>query len=215
MSILDDLSDDVVEIYISNEGIQGILDFQRFKSLIEIDCSDNEITELLNLPNTLIKLNCNKNKITSLDNLPQNLKILDCSKNLITDLNNLPDNLKILLCNNNNIKSLDNLPENLQKLCCNKNNIKSLDNLPMSLQELSCCCNDIKNLDNLPKSLSILEYSDDDENSIILEYLPDTIREINYTNNKIFLINDTVSDIQNEFTKFMKSYDQINAKLKA
>ena len=69
MNILDQFTDDVIEINISYKKIIGILDFKRFTKLTKLNCSLNEITSLDNLPNSLIELHCSKNKITSLNNL--------------------------------------------------------------------------------------------------------------------------------------------------
>ena len=69
MDILDQFTDDVTEIDISNKNIFGILDFKRFTKLIELNCEYNQITGLDNLPNSLIELCCYDNKITNLDNL--------------------------------------------------------------------------------------------------------------------------------------------------
>jgi Leucine-rich repeat (LRR) protein len=49
MDILNQFADDVTEIDISHNNIEGILDFKRFTKLIKLDCSDNEITSLDNL----------------------------------------------------------------------------------------------------------------------------------------------------------------------
>jgi Leucine-rich repeat (LRR) protein len=68
-NILDQFADDVTEIDIGYKNIVGILDFKRFTKLIKLDCYDNQIICLNNLPNSLIKLSCYHNKITSLDNL--------------------------------------------------------------------------------------------------------------------------------------------------
>jgi Leucine-rich repeat (LRR) protein len=44
---------------------------------------------------------CDNNQITSLDNLPQTLEILNCSYNKMTRLDNFPITLKELQCDNN------------------------------------------------------------------------------------------------------------------
>ena len=60
------------------------------KKLEILDCSDNNITQLDNLPPGLKHLNCRNNQLTHLDNFPPGLKHLDCSGNKITQLDNLP-----------------------------------------------------------------------------------------------------------------------------
>ena len=60
----------------------------------EFICSNNLISRLSPLPNTLKKLDCGNNKITQLPSLPNGLKNLKCSNNLITEL---PEPLPITL----------------------------------------------------------------------------------------------------------------------
>ncbi len=96
MDILSTFSDDVLEIDISKKDIVGALDFDRFTNLIKLNCKDNQITELNNLPDSLQILICFKNNITKLDNLPKNLIKLDCGDNQISSLDNLPKTLQKL-----------------------------------------------------------------------------------------------------------------------
>ncbi len=183
MDILNQFAYDVTEININSKNIEGILDFSNFTKLTKLDCVDNKITSLNNLPNSLIELNCGYNKITSLDNLPTSLIKLRCEYNKITSLDNLPTSLIELICNNNKITSLDNLPNSLIKLNCFGNEITSLDNLPNSLIKLDCCMNNITSLDNLPNSLIKLYCSYNNITS--LDNLPNSLTKLYCTNNEI------------------------------
>ena len=58
-------------------------DILQYINLIKLDCQNNEITSLDNLPSGLQHLTCTYNKITSLDNLPLGLQYLDYSNNLL------------------------------------------------------------------------------------------------------------------------------------
>ena len=115
---LDSLSEDISILNINfkklltlnmiSKGIKSLPDLTRFKNLIELNCSDNKLTSLPNLPQTLITLNCYNNKLTSLPNLPQTLITLNCSYNPIYKIVNSPfsfyDTIKII----KNIKILNN-----------------------------------------------------------------------------------------------------------
>ena len=87
-------------------------------SLEELDLSCKKLTILPDLSKyTKLKaLNCNNNKLISLDNLPQGLQKLDCCYNQITSLDNLQPGLQELYCSDNQITSLDNLPPGLKVL---------------------------------------------------------------------------------------------------
>src|SRR3989337_2150317 len=61
-----------------------------------LDCSENQITELKDFPNSLQTLDCSRNQITELKDLPHSLQTLNCSKNQITELKDLPNSLQTL-----------------------------------------------------------------------------------------------------------------------
>ncbi len=85
MDILSQFDDDVTEINISHKNIVGELDFSRFTKLKSLNCNNNKITNLDNLPNSLQRLYCGFNNITNLDNLPNSLQRLNCGFNKITN----------------------------------------------------------------------------------------------------------------------------------
>ncbi len=68
MNILDEFADDVTEININSKKIVGILDFSRFTKLTKLDCGDNQITSLDNLPSSLVKIICD-NTVKDYSNL--------------------------------------------------------------------------------------------------------------------------------------------------
>lgn len=143
----------VKNLNIRRKGIEGVLDLSKFTRLVKLDCSCNEITQIINIPKSLKKLDCYSNIITSLNNLPSNLEDLDCSNNNLTSLDNLPTNLKYLECNGNFINSLDFLPSGLVKLVCCGTQVISLNCLPNSLLTLNIQNNpNLKNI-NLPQFL--------------------------------------------------------------
>ena len=45
------------KIDISNKNIKGILDLSKFKKIKILDCSNNKITQIINIPSTLEYLN--------------------------------------------------------------------------------------------------------------------------------------------------------------
>ena len=72
----------ITELDISYEELTKLPDdMDKYTNLKELECSDNQITSLDNLPSKLETLYCSNNKITRLDNLPQKLKVLCCAYN--------------------------------------------------------------------------------------------------------------------------------------
>ena len=62
-------------------------DLSRFTNLKLLDCSNNQLTSLPPLNNSLVYLDCSWNKLTSLPPLNNSLEYLNCSRN---QLNSLP-----------------------------------------------------------------------------------------------------------------------------
>ena len=65
-------------INIQNKNIKGLLDLKHCEYYKKIDCSNNEITKIINLPESLEYLDCSHNKIKEAG-LPINLEYLDFS----------------------------------------------------------------------------------------------------------------------------------------
>jgi hypothetical protein len=160
-------------INISEKNIQGILDLEKFKQLEELDCSSNEITELINIPNTLKYLNCSSNKIKSLLDLPNDLTGLNCKYNPLTKLyypfetkpKKYPTNLTYLEFGYKFNDNVNNLPKKLIGIVFGNDFIQTIDNLPNTIKIIEFkayqeCQYPItlfdKHIDSLPNSLEKL-----------------------------------------------------------
>ena len=72
-----------------------------------------------NLDENPIKiLNYSNNRLTKLPQLPDSLQELHCYCNKLTELPKLPNSLQRLSCNNNKLKILPELPNSFHKLDC-------------------------------------------------------------------------------------------------
>ena len=87
--ILDSYKFDIDSIELFNEGLSKLPDLTRFIKLKTLDCYNNQLTELNNLPESLTELYCGSNRLTTLNNLPNTLTKLYCMNNRLTELNNL------------------------------------------------------------------------------------------------------------------------------
>lgn len=162
--------------------LNGVCNFLKFKHLIKLDCSHNNIVEMIELSSYINFIECNNNYIATLDNLPKKLKHLYCSYNELTNLDKLPSELKILDCSYNHIINLDNLPPKLTKLSCSSNKLVKLDNLPLSLVELICNWSDeLLGLNYLPETLKILNVRECDKLILHDNNLPSGLDWIIYT----------------------------------
>jgi len=112
------------------ENLEGIQAFVNLKSL---ECLENNLTILPQLPSGLVKLDCSMNQLSALPTLPSSLEELSCAVNKLTKLPKLPSSLKILYCNFNEIASLPVLPNELEYLACGSNKISCLPKLPSTI----------------------------------------------------------------------------------
>lgn len=112
------------------ENIEGIECFTHLKVL---ECIENNISSISQLPKTLVKFDCSMNQIKNLPSLPASLEELSCALNNLSFLPTLPNSLKIMYCNFNAITSLPILPNSLEFLACGSNQISCLPKLPASI----------------------------------------------------------------------------------
>ena len=94
----------ITELDLSYKGLTQLPDLSLYTNLKNLNCSQNQITSMDNLPQAITKLECYNNQITSLDNLPHTIICLDCSYNQITSLDNLPHTITYLNCSYNPLK---------------------------------------------------------------------------------------------------------------
>ena len=102
MDILNNLDKNTKILNISNCGLKGVLDLEDFKNLEELDCSKNEITEIINIPKNIKCVDCSFNKLEELRLYYwtyRKLEELYCNYNEITTLV-IPEIKKVNSANN-------------------------------------------------------------------------------------------------------------------
>lgn len=118
-------------IYVLGMGIKDLTGIEFFPKLEDLDCSENQLTQLDVSKNPNLKrLVCYENKLTSLDvSGNTSLTELYCYTNQLTSLNLGENaNLDILNCVVNRLTSLDlSGNANLTRLACSSNLLTSLD----------------------------------------------------------------------------------------
>jgi len=154
-----------------------------FINLELLNCTENGLSWLPNLPSSIQYLYCEYNNLTELPDLPTSLKNLYCSYNDLTSLPYLPSSLTELWCPANNISVLPELPASLVNLFCHHNNLFSLPELPESLIDLTCYSNNLNSLPELPQSLVNLKCYNN--NLTTLPDLPQTLNQLLCMNNQI------------------------------
>ncbi len=92
-----------------------------------INCQNNNLTSLPELPPLLEEIWCDHNKLTSLPEvLPEMLTHLYCGSNELTSLPEFSKRLKIIDCRNNKIEKLPLSFAKIRKINCRGNKLTSL-----------------------------------------------------------------------------------------
>lgn len=171
-----------------NDVLHGDLDFsilqdRGFKNIKSIIVEkEGEITSLLNIPDSVETIECNDQLLVQLENLPVSLLNLSINNNKITkfDCGSIPK-LESLKISNNELIDIKNLPETLEVLECENNQLRELNlaDCP-ALKILICSNNPILVLQNVPSSLTKLEM----ENNPFIEINENQTKEDEKKNKK-------------------------------
>lgn len=180
------LIDGVEKLNLSNRNIKDILDLEDLYGLKEIDCSNNEITQIINIPISLKYLNCSNNKIILLTDLPYDLTCLKCKNNPLEVLhytinvkpNKYPSNIKKIIFDYNFNQPIDNLPSNslVEIYFIESSQFNHpINNLPNSLKILTLG-NKFNHPINYLPMLETLTLGNNFNNS--LDYLPNSLTHL-------------------------------------
>jgi len=182
-------------VYVYGKQIKALTGIEYFENLIELNCSNNQLTTLDLSKNTnLTKLFCTGNKLIELDfsknielqelycyineltqlNVSKNikLKVLSCSDNQLIQLNISENtNLEYLRCSDNQLTQLDISKDiNLVTLYCSNNQLTQLNiSENTNLEYLRCSNNQLTQLD-ISKNIKLKE-TDCSKNAIDLSGL--------------------------------------------
>jgi Leucine-rich repeat (LRR) protein len=140
------------ELYCANNWLKYLPEnlCTMFPHLKILACSNNILTSLPPLGNTLEDLYCINNALSRLPPLPETLKHLHCGLNQLDELPPLPPGLEDLTCTDNKLIKIPPLPETLKTLQCGKNQLTYLPPLVNGLKILACFDNQIISLPELP-----------------------------------------------------------------
>lgn len=162
------------ELLIS-EQLHGDLDFsvladEGFSHVKKIILEPGEVTSIQNLPDTLVSLQCSQQLLTGLENLPPSLEELDAEHNYLVRIDfSKNKNLHILKLSHNHIVEIEHLPESLIELHCENNQIKRLDLVDtIHLKVLHVSNNKTIIIENVPPSL--VDFKSENNPLIEIEY---------------------------------------------
>ncbi|HEY0030448.1 MAG TPA: gliding motility-associated C-terminal domain-containing protein [Bacteroidia bacterium] len=146
----------LISMNVSFDTIYNLEGIQYFKSLRTLDCSNNKLDTLLNLPDSLQTFVCRGNRLSYLLEIPDSVTFFDCSMNQLDSLPLLPSNLLHFDCQNNSLTGLSALSDSMTYFNCQGNQLTSLPSLPTLLTTLYCAENQLTTLPLLPSLLTAI-----------------------------------------------------------
>lgn len=187
-------------LVVENAGISDLDGLQFFTSLQVLNCRENPLTNIPDLPNTLRDFICNNSSLASLPSLPNSLEKLVCHHNDLVALPTLSTALEELDCHTNLLASLPTLPNSLQELDCSFNQLSSLPPLSSSLVEMDCSGNDLFSLPALPSGLDWLKASECQLGS--LPMLPNSLTTLDASFNQLSDLPNTPNSLEYLYVSF-------------
>ena len=185
-------------VYVNCSHIRGVGTVARFPKLppmtIRLICNNANIEVLDSLPSSLTYIDCSENNIGQLFQLPVNLDTLLCYYQVyqfagMTSIDSLPFGLRYLDCHNNSFSSFPSLPNALTYLDFSNNSYSrlithTLPNLAnTSLVKLYCYNSSLRNLSALPGTLqTLITYGD---SMTIIPTLPASLDSLDCSYNQL------------------------------
>jgi|TARA_B110000285_G_C15124647_1_gene619385 hypothetical protein len=193
------------------EPLYGDIDFATLKEKglgvpEEIIFKEGKITNLYNLPQGLLHLQCNNNLLLTIENLPSSLHFLDLEYNYLDslDVSGLKE-LETLIVSHNQLSELSDLPNTLQVVKATYNKLEKLDlSLLDKLQVLHISNNMITLIENMQENIDDFQM----ENTPTIEF-----RNVDMENIKL---NDDEKEgnrkKKKEYDAALKEYFKMKAK---
>ena len=197
--------------------LHGDIDFEiltskGFRSVEIIQFDKGEITSIRNIPQSVKLLNCSNQLLIDLFDLPIFLEELNCDYNYLTEFSGKNvKKLKKLQISNNRLENLDELPEDLEELYCTNNRL-SLLNLSglKNLKTLHVSENPALIIEHVPEGL--VDFKSDNSPFAIVQYdgpgVPDADSKIGEMNHERAEIKIDYLEALNAYFKLKRTYEQ-------
>jgi len=104
--------------------------------IVELDCSNNQLTDLEGCPPNVSVLHCWNNNLTTLKGCPESVVYLNCCYNKLTTLEYCPSKVSDLYCGSNMITTLKDLPKDIISVNIYNNKITTLKGCPKGIRFL-------------------------------------------------------------------------------
>ena len=180
INLLDTTCTEILEetvLDLNYEHLHDLDGIHYFKGLTNMGATNNYLTALPKLPNSLESFSVAYNQIETIEMLPASSEHVDLGNNYITSLPPIPEGTKYINLDVNYLTELPELPASLMNLSCYDNDLTELPELPENLYVLHVPNNPITELPELPDNEL---YYINCESCLLTELpeLPVTLREL-------------------------------------
>jgi hypothetical protein len=176
---IDDLPDDLTDLYINFKKISFPMNLLKFDNLIVLSITGCKIKTFPELPNSiqdlslndlnlnylpslentnLTMIECSFNNLILLPKFPNTLMYLTCEKNKLINAVDLPHSIKSLNLRHNNLEHINYFPNEAKFIYLSFNNLKSLPTIPKNVLELSCSRNKLISMPEIKSNLTFLNF---------------------------------------------------------
>lgn len=146
----------ITAMNISDDSISDITGIEYFPNLLQLNCSQNQISHMPPFAASLTSIDCSSNHLDSIPALPSGVTTLICNGNYINELPALPAGLLRLDCYVNNLSILPELPSGITHLDIHSNSFSAIDSIPFFVTYFDCSYNTITAMPPIPSSLDTL-----------------------------------------------------------
>jgi hypothetical protein len=190
----------------------AILNRLGFRNVEIISFEEGELTTIKNLPKSLLVLQCSNQLLIELFELPPFLEELECNYNYLSGFSGSSvKNLKKLSISHNRLENLDELSDNLEELYCTNNKLKLLNLAGLEkLKVLHVSENPTLVIEHVPEGL--VDFKSDNSPFAVVRYdgaqepgADTTIGQMNHVHseNKIDYL-----EALNTYFKLKKNYEE-------
>jgi hypothetical protein len=125
------IPESITHLHLQNNLLERLSFTHLLRNVKVLNVNNNLISDIdLTTTPHLTDLNVSNNQLSEIKNLPSTLQILNVSFNNISQIDLLGlHNLKSFICNNNQLISIKNIPKNLQEIAYYKNPLKEIQEL--------------------------------------------------------------------------------------